>query len=102
MIQALKYHREDIEKIFTSSDVVTQMVVAIEEMAELQKELTKYIRFFKSGDKEYYIGGLVEEMADVLIMLEQIKVFFDLPEALIGEKVKKKIERRLREIENVV
>lgn len=48
-----------------------QVIVAIEELSELQKELCKYLR----GDAG--IRKISEEMADVEIMLEQLKLIFE-------------------------
>lgn len=48
----------------------SQLIVAMEEMAELIKELSKSIR----GQKNPV--AISEEMADVEIMLEQLKVIF--------------------------
>ena len=48
-----------------------QVIVAIEELSELQKELCKYLR----GDAG--IRKISEEMADVEIMLEQLKIIFE-------------------------
>lgn len=48
-----------------------QCVVAIEELAELQKALTKFLR--GKIDSE----NLAEEMADTGIMLDQITLIFD-------------------------
>ena len=92
-------NRTKLRKILDSSDIVTQMVVAIEELLELQKELTKYIRFFRSKGGDYYIGNLIEEMADVLIIVEQIKLFFGIMDMEIEVRAEEKIDRRLREIE---
>lgn len=50
-----------------------QVIVAIEEMAELQKELTKWLR--SKGNA----AGLLEEMADVSIMLNQLQLIFGDP-----------------------
>lgn len=47
-----------------------QIVMTFEEMSELQKELCKYLR--GRGSFEY----IVEEIADVEIMLEQMKLLF--------------------------
>ena len=47
-----------------------QVVVAIEELSELQKELTKLLR--GQADERH----INEEMADVEIMLEQLKLMF--------------------------
>ena len=64
-----------------------QTVVAIEEMSELQKELTKYIR--GQGSREH----LKEEVADVLIMITQIQIMYALPDDEIKEIVDFKINR---------
>lgn len=48
----------------------SRLILAIEEMSELIKELSKYIRGRQN------IGGICEEMADVEIMLEQLKIVF--------------------------
>ena len=48
-----------------------QKIVAIEEMAELQKELCKNLR----GEQNY--SHLAEEIADVQIMLEQMIMLYD-------------------------
>ncbi len=47
-----------------------QLIVCMEEMAELTKELTKNIRGSKNTT------NISEEMADVEIMLEQLRVIF--------------------------
>lgn len=52
----------------------TQMVVAIEELSEVQKELCKMYR--REGDMEH----LAEEIADATIMLEQMRCIFGLNE----------------------
>lgn len=48
----------------------SQLVMAMEEMSELTKELSKNMR----GQKN--VSAISEEMADVEIMLEQLKVIF--------------------------
>lgn len=53
-----------------------QIIVAIEELSELQKELTKILR--GKGNK----GHLAEEMADVRIMLSQLGFIFNNFEAV--------------------
>jgi NTP pyrophosphatase (non-canonical NTP hydrolase) len=51
-----------------------QTIVAIEELSELAKELCKLIRYPHEAD----IQCLAEEMADVTIMLEQIRQMYDI------------------------
>lgn len=69
-----------------------QMVIAIEECSELQKEITKIIR--KKGD----LTNLAEEIADVEIILEQLKLIFALHDK-VAEQKGEKIERLKRIIE---
>lgn len=69
-----------------------QMIVALEECSELQKEISKIIR--EKGDLE----NLAEEIADVEIMLEQLKLIFTLHDKVVTKKGEK-IERLKRIIE---
>lgn len=63
-----------------------QILMVFEEMAELQKELSKYKRGQKNTEQ------IAEEIADVQIMLEQMILFFDLSSRVEWYK-DKKIER---------
>lgn len=49
-----------------------QLLVAFEEMAELTKAISKAIRYSREGHKT----AITEEIADVEIMLEQVKMIF--------------------------
>lgn len=64
-----------------------QVVVAIEELSELQKELCKSLR-----EKENK-NAILEEMADVYIMLDQMKIWFMLDDAAIEQKIEEKNKR---------
>lgn len=66
-----------------------QMIVAIEELSELQKEICKALR---NQDNTNY-DNLVEELADVEIMLEQIKIYFEISKSEIEYMKKKKLLR---------
>ena len=48
-----------------------QMIIAMEEMAELAKELSKFLRGDHNED------AIAEEIADVRIMLVQLEIMFD-------------------------
>lgn len=63
-----------------------QTVVAIEEMAELQKELCKSLRGI--GDTAH----IAEELADTQIMGKQMTMLYDVQEAVLDWK-KRKLER---------
>lgn len=51
-------------------------VIAMEEMAELQKELCKILRGNARNSSENY--GLLEEMADVQLCLDSLKMYLGL------------------------
>lgn len=80
--------KEFYEKIIFHFGDKNQITVAIEELSELQKELCKYLR----GDMDYY--NIAEEIADVEIMLEQLKIIF-LNESDVEETKKEKINRTI-------
>ena len=63
-----------------------QIIVAIEELSELQKELCKWLRDNNN------IDNIVEELADVYIMLQQLELIFDI-DLLVLLKQEKKLER---------
>lgn len=69
-----------------------QIIVAIEELSELQKELCKSLR------KNYNYGNIVEEIADVEIMLEQMKIYFEISEDEIEEMKEIKIKRTIQRL----
>lgn len=70
-----------------------QMIVAVEELAELQKEITKKLR-----QKKGNIFGLVEEMADAEIMIDQLKVMFHIGDKELATERNYKINRTLEKI----
>lgn len=67
-----------------------QLIVAVEEMSELTKEICKFNR----GKAD--ISAIAEEIADVSIMLEQLKIIFgcaDKVEEYIDYKIKRLSEK---------
>ena len=86
-VNAEEIEREAAERY----GIRSQSIVAIEEMSELQKELTKLLR----GECENHIDHISEEMADVYIMLGQLEILIK-NHAAIDEWKDKKL-RRLRD-----
>lgn len=80
---------EDIlyKRIINKYGKIAQTIVAIEELSELQKELTKYLRGSGSVDR------IAEEVADVEIILEQTKIIHGLTPAQLNDWKKQKRER---------
>ena len=75
-------------------DPTAQLIVAIEELAELQKELTKTLRGHQNTQH------ILEEIVDVEIMLEQLKLLFSLSQEDINiqkELKLKRVEQRLKQ-----
>ena len=67
-----------------------QLIVAIEELSECQKEICKILR----GGEDF--RNLAEEVADVTIMLEQIRLMFNINDCVcnfMDEKIKRLDDR---------
>lgn len=64
-----------------------QVIVAIEELSELQKELCKYLR--GKGN----IENITEELADVWIMISQMQILFKIDSYDLEEKIDEKVLR---------
>lgn len=64
-----------------------QIIVCIEEMSELTKELCKNLRGY------YNLDNIYEEMADVYIMLEQMQILLQIDPEVLEYMINKKIER---------
>ena len=91
--------RDNIFKTLINKFGDKQMVVAIEELSELQKELCKAIRGQEVKE------NIIEELADVSIMLCQIMIYFEIEEAdvikVMDEKIQRTMNRLLGGEENV-
>ena len=78
-----------------------QRLKAIEEMAELTKELLKY-DFEDNAEKRKEIeNNIAEEMADVEIMLEQLEIIFK-NRLKIDEWKDYKLERTDKKIQEII
>lgn len=64
-----------------------QIIICIEEMSELTKELCKNLRGYYNLDKIY------EEMADVYITLAQMQILLQMESDSLEYMINKKIER---------
>lgn len=67
-----------------------QLIICMEEMAELTKELSKNLRGHNN------LQEIAEKVADVEIMLEQVKVIFDLKEEVSEAKEAKLLRLQKR------
>lgn len=70
-----------------------QLIISMEEMAELTKELSKFLRGAHNED------AIAEEIADVRIMLDQLEIMFDCAGAAAVYEAAK-VERLRRRLED--
>lgn len=64
-----------------------QVIVAIEELSELQKELCKSLR--GKTNKE----NIIEEMADCIIMINQMQLYFGISDKELNQLIVYKLNR---------
>lgn len=96
-----------LQKAVETYGVNAQIDVAVEEMAELTKALMKdrRNRTFNKYNFGIFVKDMMpvyDEIADVLIMLEQIQMIFDCEkdvEEIKGQKIQR-LENRLKEVQN--
>lgn len=78
--------------------VQAQVMMAIEEMAELTKALCKLPRSTGGDDTKARIGHVREELADVQIMIDQMKLIYGDTEEIEQEKLDR-LEKMIRDPE---
>jgi NTP pyrophosphatase (non-canonical NTP hydrolase) len=79
--------KKTITEIIDKFGETNQLIIAMEECSELIKEVSKYIR--TKDNKEH----LTEELADVCIMIEQIRLIVGINELELYEMMQKKLKR---------
>ena len=77
-----------------------QSLVAVEELSELQKAITKLIRYPEKSTKPLEYKGLrsnlAEEMADVLIVMDQMNYYYGVSDDEINDIIQAKQERMMK------
>lgn len=86
---------EKIKIIANHSTEARQIAKTLEELSELQQVLAKYLACGTSKD---YKKNLVEELADVVVMLNQVIYLENVDNDDILETIDKKIKRQLKRI----
>ncbi len=84
---------EALQRALDTYGSLPQIVMVFEEMSELQKELCKYLR------GKYSPANIAEEIADVEIMLEQMKMLFCCAEDVRSVR-RRKVERLKERLDN--
>lgn len=86
------YQIENCNTIANHYGKDSQVLIAIEEMSELTKELCKYFRRYDRKTE------IIEEIADAEIMIEQLKCLFDI-HTEVSNEIDYKLERQIRRME---
>jgi len=81
---------DKIRQIVEKFGADKQLIVALEELGELQKPICKALRGQKPD-----IENITEEIADVTLMLEQLKIIFNISPVKVNEIINHKIDRTL-------
>lgn len=84
---------EVLQRALDTYGSALQIAMVFEEMSELQKELCKYLRGKCSP------ASIAEEIADVEIMLEQMKMLFCCTDDVSNER-RRKVERLKERLDN--
>ena len=84
--------------------IKNQSLIAMEELSELQKAISKAARYVRVHELDQpshdpYLRDMAEEIADVLICIRQMELYYGLPDDLILYFVHKKVERNKARLE---
>lgn len=86
---------EKIMKITELSDYRTEMIVATEELAELQKAICKILR---NPEDEKWLENLHEEIVDVLVVVKILIYYFNINISEIHVGTHRKLDRTLEQL----
>lgn len=82
-----------IHKAIDKYGIALQKIIAVEEMSELIKEISKDIRGFENRDQ------IIEEIADVEIVIQELSLIYNCTFEVLAMR-RKKIERLKTRLEN--
>ena len=84
-----------LDRAITAYGAPAQMDMAVEEMAELTKAICKVKRVSCAAEAKAALENVVEEMADVQIMLDQLRIIFGRSTAETEEYKLERLKKRL-------
>ena len=93
--------KDKLLKIINHYGISHQQRKLEEEVFELQEAITIFENTdFGNCNRLIFVKDILEEFTDVKVMLEQIKLFYELNDKRIEEIMNYKIDRQLERIEN--
>jgi len=84
-----------LDRAITTYGAPAQMDMAVEEMAELTKALCKVKRATPGATTTAAVSNVIEEIADVQIMLDQLRIIFHRSTEEIEEAKLERLKNRL-------
>ena len=98
--------KEDLLEIIENYGVIHQLKKFNEESYELIEAIRDYqedyekVKGVEDCINKYFKDNILEEFADVCVVLEQFKAYYDLDNEKIIETMKYKIERQIKRMGN--
>ena len=96
MEEKMEEYAAVLEENIKEHGVVEETVIAMEECAELIQAISKVKRYGFVGE---YKDNLIEEIADVSIVIREIMMIFGIPDGDINEVIDSKIQRIKKRLE---
>ena len=97
------FDKKIIDKTLDRYGIERQSLVAMEELSELQRAVSKLVRYPEERTKPFDFKGLrnnlIEEMADVLICMDQLIEYYQIERSEIQEFIQAKQERQAKRLE---
>ena len=97
------FNKKIIDETMDRYGIEKQSLVAMEELAELQKAISKLVRNPEERTKPLEFKGLknnlIEEMADVLICMDQLIEFYNVQRCDVQDIIQAKQERQAKRLE---
>ena len=93
MIERVEMERNELLFIINTYGTRAQQDIAIEELAELQKAILKHRRYSSKETEQ----EIIDEIADVEIMLEQLKIIYSC-HSDVERRIEYKIDREIKRI----
>lgn len=94
-VMTTEERRALLDRAITAYGAPAQMDMAVEEMAELTKAICKIKRAQAGCEVTAAIGNVIEEMADVQIMLDQLRIIFHRSTEEVEEAKLERLKNRL-------
>lgn len=97
------FDKQIIEETLDRYGIERQSLVAMEELSEMQKAISKLVRNPEESTKPLEFKGLrhnlIEEMADVLICMDQLIEFYRIDRSEIQDIIQAKQKRQAKRLE---